>query len=69
MTHVKMGISLHDDVPREVYSIVRAHAVPAGKFQGEFCKYWIEPHHAARIQQIMRDHVGATEAPADRRRR
>lgn len=67
--HVKMGISLHEDVPREVFSIVRSHAVPAGQTYGEFRRYWVEPHHVARIQEIMREHVGAQEAPRDRRRR
>ena len=68
MTHVKMGISLHDDVPAEVFSIVRQRAVPASDSYGDFRRYWIEPHHAARIQQIMADHVGAREVPGDRRR-
>lgn len=59
---VKIGVSIHDDVPGEVISIVLAYGIPASKVYGDYQRFWLDIDLAHQIQDIMQEHVVALEA-------
>lgn len=67
MSIVKMGISLHEDVPASVIGIVRECAQPIGSPRGDYQRYLLQEYHAREIQRIMQGVVGAQEVPTYRR--
>lgn len=61
---VKIGVSLYDDMPVEVISIVLAYGIPASKVYGDYQRFWLDIDLVHQIQDIMQEHVVALEGGA-----